>query len=171
MNVNEVRVKDALKKDAGKGIIRLDPKLMKNLRLNPDDVIEISYPKENSKTVGILYPGKKEDEGTNQIRLDQSFRLSLGVSLDDIVSIKKIEVELAERVTFRVTAGSSLPKDSEWLAKKLENQIVSPNDTVNLYDWGRKITLEVINFIPQANAARIHLDTEIILSETEREFD
>ena len=170
MYTNEVRVKDALKKDAGKGIIRLDSNVMKQLELNPHDVIEISYPKQNRKTVGILYPGKKKDKGTKQIRLDQSFRISLGASLDDIVSIRKIEVVLADKVTFNVERNSSLPKDSQWLAKKLENQIVTLNDTVNLYDWGRKIKLKVINFIPKANAARIHLDTEIILSEIETDY-
>lgn len=169
MNLNEVRVKDALKKDAGKGIIRLDPKVMKKLNLNPNDVIEILYSKENRKTVGILYPGKKKDKGTNQIRLDQSFRISLGASLDDFVSIRKIEVVLADKVTFNIAENSSLPNDSQWLAKKLENQIVSSNDTINLYDWGRKINLKVISFIPKANAVRIHLNTEIILSEIETE--
>lgn len=167
MNPNEVRVKDALKTDAGKGRIRLDPKKMKSLNLNPYDVIEITYPKENKKTVGILYPGKKKDKRTNQIRLDQSFRISLGASLDDIVIIRKIEVGLANKVTFNVEKNSSLPKESQWLAEKLENQIVTLNDTINIYDWGRKIKLKVINFIPKANAVRIHLDTEIILSEIE----
>ena len=171
MNPNEVRVKDALKKDAGKGIIRLDPNVMKTLDLKPRDVIEISYPKENRKTVGILHHGKKKDKGTNQIRLDQSFRISLEASLDDIVSIKKIEVEFADKVTLNVAEGSSLPKDSQWLAKKLVNQIVTINDTINLYDWGRKIKLNVISFTPNANAVRIHLDTEIVLSEIKAEYD
>ena len=171
MYTNEVKVKDALKKDAGKGIIRLDSKVMKQLDINPNDVIEISYPKENRKTVGILYPGKKKDKGTKQIRLDQSFRISLGVSLDDIVSIRKIEVVFADQVTFKIAENSALPKDSEWLAKKLENQIVSSNDTVNIYDWGRKINLEVVSFLPNANAVRIHLDTEIVLSEIEQEYN
>lgn len=166
MNLNEVRVKDAFKKDAGKGKIRLDPKIMKDLNLYPYDVIEILYPKKNRKTVGILYPGKKKDKRTNQIRLDQSFRISLGASLDDTVIIRKIEVGLADKVTFNVEENSSLPKDSKWLAKKLENQIVTLNDTINLYDWGRKIKLKVINFIPKVSAVRIHLETEIILSET-----
>ncbi|TFG26032.1 MAG: hypothetical protein EU532_10930 [Promethearchaeota archaeon] len=168
---NEVRVKDALKKDSGKGIIRLDPKVMKKLNLNTKDVIEIVYPKENTKTVGILHHGKKKDKGTNHIRLDQAFRMSLGVSLDDIVSIKKIEVVFADKVTFKVKQNSALPKDSKWLAKKLENQIVSANDTINLFDWGRKINLEVISFTPKAKAVRIHLDTEIILSEIETQYN
>ena len=171
MNLNEVRVKDALKKDAGKGRIRLDPKVIKQLGLKTPDVIEISNPKENKKTVGILYAGRKKDKGTNQIRLDQSFRISLGASLDDIVSIRKIEVVLADKVTFNIAEHSSLPKDSQWLAKKLENQIVTSNDTVNLYDWGRKINLKVISFVPNVNAVRIHLGTEIILSEIETDYD
>jgi transitional endoplasmic reticulum ATPase len=171
MDTNEVKVKDALKKDAGKGRIRLDPKVMKQQNLKPTDVIEISNPKENRKTVGILCPGRKKDKGTNQIRLDQSFRISLGASLDDIVSIRKIEVVLADKVTFNIAEDSSLPKDSKWLAKKLENQIVTSNDTINLYDWGRKIKLRVVSFIPNVSAVRIHLDTEIILSEIERNYD
>ena len=45
----ELRIKDALKEDAGKGIIRIDPNLMKELDLNPNDVIEITHHRENRK--------------------------------------------------------------------------------------------------------------------------
>jgi len=40
----KVRIKDALKDDAGKGRVRIDPDVIKELKLKNGDIIEISHP-------------------------------------------------------------------------------------------------------------------------------
>ncbi|MFX1239489.1 MAG: hypothetical protein ACFE8P_17440, partial [Promethearchaeota archaeon] len=71
-NIRKVRVKDAFKQDAGRGIVRLDPILIKDLNLKSGDVIEIRQSLYNKKTAAILMSGKSEDEGKNVIRVDPS---------------------------------------------------------------------------------------------------
>ena len=92
---NRLRVKDAFKEDAGRGIVRIDPDLTSELNIKTGDVVEIAHPTTNLKTAALLYPGRLEDKGTGIIRIDQSLRRNLGASLDDIVEIRKIEAALA----------------------------------------------------------------------------
>ena len=61
----KVRVKDAFKEDAGRGIVRIDPDIIKEMTFKTGDVIEISHPTHNRITAALLYPGKREDKGTN----------------------------------------------------------------------------------------------------------
>ncbi|MFX1489116.1 MAG: hypothetical protein ACFFBI_08210, partial [Promethearchaeota archaeon] len=96
----KVRIRDAYKGDAGRGVIRIDPDINDQLNLKTGDVIEITHPIAGKKTAALLYPGKNEDRGSNSIRIDSSLRRNLSASLDDIVEIRKIEASLAERVTF-----------------------------------------------------------------------
>ena len=95
---NRLRVKDAFKEDSGAGRIRMDGKIVKNLKLQNGDAIEIINPTTNARTVGLLFPGKIEDDFTGIIRLDQYLRRNINVAIDDIVEIHKIEAVAAEQV-------------------------------------------------------------------------
>jgi hypothetical protein len=52
-NPRKVRIKDAFKEDAGKGIIRIDPDVSNELNLKVGDVIEIVHPFTNKNTVAL----------------------------------------------------------------------------------------------------------------------
>ena len=42
-NNKRVRIKDAFKEDAGRGIIRIDPEIINRLNLKSGDIIEIDH--------------------------------------------------------------------------------------------------------------------------------
>ncbi|MFX1590389.1 MAG: CDC48 family AAA ATPase [Promethearchaeota archaeon] len=161
----KLRVKDAFKEDAGRGIVRIDPETIEKLNLRTGDVLEISHPIVNKRSAALLYPGKREDRGTGIIRIDPSLRRNLGASLDDIVEIRKIEAALANKVTFAGLEESVIVRTPQQLARQLENRVLTKGDILSFYSMGRRIDLIVIDYSPQAEAVRIHLDTKIILSE------
>lgn len=161
----KVRVKDAFKQDAGRGIVRVDPELVNLQGWKTGDVIAIKHPKSLEKTAALLYPGRSEDKGTNVIRMDASLRRNLGASIDDIVMIRKVDAALADKVTFAGLEEAVILRNSQQLASKLENRIITKNDILSFYAYGRRVDLIVVNFSPKAPAVRIHLDTQIILSE------
>ncbi len=161
----KVRVKDAFKEDAGRGIIRIEPDVIKELNLKTGDVIEIYHPITERKTAALLYPGKAEDKGTNTIRIDPSLRRNLKANLDDLVEIKRIEANLAEAVTFAGLEEAVILRNSQQLARKLENRVITRGDILSFYAYGRRIDLVVVDYSPKTNAVRIHLDTKIVLSE------
>ncbi|MFX0044111.1 MAG: CDC48 family AAA ATPase, partial [Candidatus Hodarchaeota archaeon] len=167
-----VKIKDAYKIDAGRGRIRMDPDLIKELNLRTGDVIEISHPIAEKKTAALLYPGKDEDKGTNSIRIDSSLRRNLNTSLDDIVEIRKIEASLAERITFAGLEESILLRSPQQITQILENRVVTKGDILSFNAMGRRIDFVVIDYHPRAEAVRIYLDTKITISEkTHKEFE
>jgi len=97
---NQLKVKDAFKEDAGRGLVRMDPDVVQTLNLKTGDVIEISHPLTEKKTAALIYPGRNEDRGSGTIRIDPSLRRNLSASLDDIVEIRKIDAALADKITF-----------------------------------------------------------------------
>ncbi len=161
----KVKVKDAFKQDAGRGIIRVDPDLSNLQGWKTGDVIEIMHTQTLEKTAALLYPGRPEDQSLGIIRMDASLRRNLGASLDDIVSIRKIDAALAERVVFAGLEEAVILRNSQQLASKLENRIITKNDILSFYAYGRRVDLIVVNFFPKADAVRIHLKSQIILSE------
>ncbi len=164
MNSKKVRIKDAYKRDAGRGRIRIDPHIIAKLHLRTGDVIEISRPALEKKTAGLLYPGKLDDLDTNTIRIDSSLRRNIGASIDDVVEIRKIESVQAEGITFAGLEESIIIRKSEQLTRMLENRIITIGDILSFNAKGRRIDFIVIDHSPQVDAVRVHLDTEITIS-------
>jgi len=162
---NMLKVKDAFKEDAGRGLVRIDPEVVKKLGLKTGDVIQIIHPLTEKKTAALLYPGRNEDKGTGTIRLDPSLRRNLGASVDDIVEIKKIEAALADKVIFAGLREAIVSRKSQQLARILENRVITKGDILSFYAYNKKVDLIVIDYFPRAEAVRIHLDTKIIISD------
>ncbi len=163
--VSKVRIKDAFKEDAGRGIVRIDPEIVSNLKLKVGDVIKIIHPVVNKKTVASLSTGKNEDKGKKIIRMDPSLRRNLGASIDDLVEIKKISVDLANTITFAGLDNSLIPRDPQALARKLENRAITKGDSLSFYAMARRIDLVVVDYTPNSEAVKIQLDTKILFSE------
>ncbi|MHA1105306.1 MAG: CDC48 family AAA ATPase [Promethearchaeota archaeon] len=162
-NPRKVRIKDAFKEDAGRGIIRIDPDVTNKLNFKVGDVIEIVHPFTNKNTVALLYTGKNEDKETNIIRMDPSLRKNLGASIDDLVEIKKIEANEAESITF--SGLSLIPRDPQALARKLEKRVITKGDILSFYAMARRIDLIVLGFKPEVEAVKINFNTKILFSE------
>jgi transitional endoplasmic reticulum ATPase len=163
---NQLKVKDAFKEDVGRGIVRLDPDVVQKLKLKTGDVLEISHPLSEKKTAALIYPGKNEDRGSGTIRIGPSLRRNLSASLDDIVEIHKIDAALADKITFAGLKEAIFTRKSQQLARTLENRVVTKGDILSFYaSANKRVDLVVIDYIPRTKAVRIHLDTEIIISE------
>ena len=163
--VSKVRIKDAFKEDAGRGIVRIDPEIVSNLKLKVGDVIKIIHPVVNKKTVASLSTGKNEDKGKKIIRMDPSLRRNLGASIDDLVEIKKINADIANTITFAGLDNSLIPRDPQALARKLENRSITKGDSLSFYAMARRIDLVVVDYTPNSEAVKIRLDTKILFSE------
>jgi len=162
---SRLRVKDAFKDDPGKGRVRIDPEVVKKLELKTGDAIEISHPISKFKTAALLFPGKLEDSGAGTIRLGPFLRRNIDVSIDDYVEVRKIKAALAEKVVF-ASLSESFRINTKKLNTELENRVVTKDDILSFYAPGNKIyELIVVDFQPRTDAVRIHLKTEIKLSE------
>ncbi|MHA1410410.1 MAG: AAA family ATPase, partial [Candidatus Odinarchaeia archaeon] len=157
-----LKVAEALNRDVGRNIARLDPDVAKKLGLQSGDVIEIVG---NKRTAALVWPGLPEDKGKGIIRIDGATRRNAGTSLDDKVEIKKIEVKPAKSITFAPTEAIRIQGAENYLKRLLEGRVLTIEDNVEIATMGGKIVLVVTNHIPKADSVIMNYDTEVIVSD------
>ena len=99
---NEIRLKvaSATQRDAGRGIVRIDPRMMVKIGISTGDIVEIEGKK---TTVAIVWPAYQEDSGLDIIRMDGVTRSNAKVSIGDTVIVRKAEAKQASRIILAPT--------------------------------------------------------------------
>ncbi len=161
-----LRVADALQRDVGRGIARIDPKVVKELGLTSGDIVQITGKR---KTNALSWPAYEEDYGKGTVRIDGYLRNNAGVSIDDKVTIRKIEAKIAERLTLAPTEPLRIVGGEEYLSQLLEGRVMSRGDYVPINIMGRKVDLVVTNTVPSAEAVIITETTEVVVGEQVKE--
>ncbi|MBI4983583.1 CDC48 family AAA ATPase [Candidatus Woesearchaeota archaeon] len=91
----KLKVMEAVQDDVNKGIVKIDSSYMRQMRVNPGDVVEIKGERITAALVDRAYPG---DIGLNIIRMDGNTRRNAKTSIGEIVYVKKAEVKPAKKV-------------------------------------------------------------------------
>jgi len=157
-----LRVVQAKTADDGKGIARIDPALLKILKLSQGDTAMIEGTRSTAVTV---YAGYPEDENRGTIRIDGVTRKNAGVGLDEKLAIRKVVPKPATKVTLAPTQPLKLLGGEEYLVQNLEGRPVVKGDLIEVSVMGRKFTLVVQGFQPSAEAVAIQNFTQVKLSE------
>ena len=63
---------------------------------------------------------------------------------------------IAGTVVFAGLEEAVILRNSQQLANKLENRVITKNDILSVYAYGRRVDLIVVRFSPKADAVRIH---------------
>ncbi len=91
-----LKVTETIQDDVNKGIVRIDSRYMKELEVREGHFVEI---KGSRSTVGIVDRALPGDIGLNIIRMDGLLRRNSKAGIGEYVTVKKIEVEEAKKVT------------------------------------------------------------------------
>ena len=92
----KLRVVEALQDDAYKGIVRIDPTLMKKLELERGDIVSIKGEREAYSVVDQSYPA---DRGEDIIRMDGITRKNVKTGIGEHVQIKRGKIKEAKKIT------------------------------------------------------------------------
>ena len=157
-----LKVSEAKPRDAGRGIVRLDPREANALGMQTGDVVMVEGKK---RTAALCWPGYPEDVGTRTIRMDGSLRRNAGAGIDDRVKVTRIQAKNAEKVVFAPTEPLKIMGGEEYLSQVLEGRVVMRGDTVELNVMGRKLELVIVNMAPSAEALLIGVQTKIVVSD------
>ncbi|MHA1754579.1 MAG: CDC48 family AAA ATPase [Candidatus Odinarchaeia archaeon] len=157
-----VKVAEALNRDVGRNIARLDPKIAKELGVSSGDAIEIIG---NRRTAALVWPGLPEDYGKGIIRIDGSTRRNAGTSLDEKVEIRRIEVKPARSITFAPTEAIRIQGAEDYLRRLLEGRVLTIGDTVEIATMTGKIVLVVVDHTPKADSVLMNYDTDVTVSD------
>ncbi|MHA1371592.1 MAG: CDC48 family AAA ATPase [Promethearchaeota archaeon] len=160
-----LRVRESLKKDAGRGIIRVDPAIQKKMGWKNGEVFSI-ISLSGKKTAAKLWPGLPDDEGTGIVRIDGSIRSNVGVSLDEYVFVRgPIKVKPAQLVILAPLEGRIRVMGSRYLSHMLEGRVLTRDDVLRIPVMGGILNLLVVNYRPSADAVIVEIETEIEISE------
>ncbi len=134
---NEVRLKVGElteRTDFGRGICRIDAKIMQKLGVKEGDVIEVEGKR---KTYAIAVRAYPADVGLNIIRMDGLERRNAGAGIGDFVSVRKANVKEAKYVVIAparegivVHMSPQLMKSNLYMRPLVKGDIIIPNPVV-----------------------------------------
>lgn len=133
----KLKVMESVQDDVNRGIVKIDSMYLRQIGVNPGDVVEILG---NRKTVSIAdraYPG---DIGLNIIRMDGNTRTNSRTTVGELVEIKKAQVEVATKILIAPTNKQVVLKASPHLFKLgLLGKAVMKGDLVSLGHSKRRV--------------------------------
>jgi len=144
-----LKVKEALPKDVGRAIVRIDPDDMKRLRVEVGEIIEISGKRQ---TPAKVMPCYIEERGKGIIQIDGITRENAQVGIDEKVKIQKVQVRPAGKITLKPLSVSGLlqkDKDIKYIGSLIEGLPLITGDRVRANLFGsRACDFKVVDTIP-----------------------
>jgi len=133
-----LRVAEALPKDVGRGLVRLDPQDLEQLGVDIGDVIEVTGKR---STVGRAMPAYVDQRGQGLIQMDGILRANAGTSLDERVTVRRVEVQPARAIVLLPTESLRTPPgaaQARYLARLLDGIPVVADDQVRVTLFGTR---------------------------------
>ena len=157
-----LRVAEARQRDVGKGVARIDPALMKILKLEDGDAVIVEGKRRTALQVFTGYP---EDENRGVARIDGNARRNASAGIDDKIGLRKVSPKPVEKIAFAPLEMLRIMGGEEYVAQALAGRVVMRGDIVELPVMGRKIELMVASYHPAGEVAMINADTIVSISE------
>jgi transitional endoplasmic reticulum ATPase len=133
-----LRVAEALPKDVGRGLVRLDPQDLERLGVGIGDVVEIAGKR---PTVARAMPAYVAQRGQGLIQMDGILRANAGAALDERVNVRRVEVQPARTVALAPVEALRTSREAaqaRYLARLLDGIPVVPGDRVRVNLFGTR---------------------------------
>lgn len=145
-----LRVAEALTKDVGRGLARMDPADMERLGCRVGDILAIEGKR---TTVAKIAPAYPEHRGKKSLQMDGVIRENAKVGLDDKVSVCLTEAQPARSLWLKTALGlskqRSIPTSDRYVGRLLEGLPVVKGDKVRAILFGsRTRDFHVVNTSP-----------------------
>lgn len=138
MNGIEFKVKEALPKDVGRAIARIDPEDMRDLGLEVGQVVQI---KGKRNTVAKAMPCYADDRGKKIVQIDGITRENARVGLDEKVTIERVESRPARKLTLCPLTATGMvqkDKDAKYIGSLIEGLPLTSGDKIRARLFGAK---------------------------------
>lgn len=127
-----LRVAEALPKDVGRGIVRIDPQDAERVGAVVGDTVEITGQR---TTVGRVMPAYAAQRGQSLIQMDGILRGNTGAGLDEHVEVQRVDTQSARTVVLTPLDGSHARPGSaqaRYLSRQLDGIPVVVGDRVRV---------------------------------------
>jgi transitional endoplasmic reticulum ATPase len=136
MAEKKLKVAEAIQDDVNSGRVRIDSGVMKELDVRPGDAVKVKGEKETVAIADRAYPG---DIGLDIIRMDGIIRRNAKAGVGEPVTISKIDVKEAKRVTIAPDRKDIVIKAPPELFKQgLFGRVMIKGDVVSISLTGRR---------------------------------
>ncbi|MDO8369711.1 MAG: CDC48 family AAA ATPase [Candidatus Nitrotoga sp.] len=122
-----LKVSEALGKDVGRALARMDPSDIKALGVEIGDILEVVGKR---RTVCKVMPAYKDDRGGSRIQMDGVSRGNAETALEDIVTIRKVVAQPAQRIVLSPTASGFSDRDLQYIGMRLDGLPVLEGDRI-----------------------------------------
>jgi len=160
----ELRVAEALQKDVGRGIARIDPDDMTKMGVKPGDVIRITGKRES---VAKVMPSFPDDRGKNNVQIDGLVRNNAGTALGEKLHLQRTDWKLATKLELlpigTLRAGAS-GLHSRHVGRVLEGLALVEGDRVSTTSIGSRSRDFMVSRAVPKGAVVIQSSTEIEIS-------
>lgn len=144
----QLKVAEANARDVGRGIARVDPEVMEQLgRAESGEIVSLTGKRQ---TVAKMMPTFPELRGRGLVQIDGIVRENAQAGIDEHVTLARITVEAARKVTLTpLTSTSRASTESAYVARQLSAIPVTIGDRVQTTFLGtRKQDFRVVDTIP-----------------------
>ena len=131
----KLKVTEALNKDVGRGIARIGPADLEELKISVGDVVEISGKR---AAVCKAMPVHKDLRGQSRIQIDGLLRENAGVALDELVTVRKISCRPAERVVLAPVNTRPSDRDLDYIGRLLDGLPVRAGSRIRATLFGSR---------------------------------
>ncbi|HUT75804.1 MAG TPA: CDC48 family AAA ATPase [Armatimonadota bacterium] len=160
-----LRVAEALSKDVGRGIARVDPADMEKLGVQVGDVILIGGKR---KTAARVMPAYPEQRGKGMLQIDGITRENAQTGLDEKAIVEKADGRPAQVIVLS-PLGSVAPlrsdKDTGYLGRLLEGLAVTAGDRVRATLFGSRFQEFLVAETAPREVVLVHSATTIKVRE------
>ena len=161
----QLRVAEAKHRDVGKRRARIDPEPMRQLGIEPGQVIELTG-KRNTAVIGWQ---ADDEQGRDIIRIDGQTRKNAGIGINDLLSVKPINAKAAKMVVLLPLANNNVVIDKEFcefVKNRLRGYPVTAGDEISVIILGNSMDFRVEKVVPKT-IAKIDSSTKLsILAES-----
>lgn len=155
------RVSEALKRDAGRGIVRLDPDDMQALGVSIGGFVRVTGKR---ATLCKAMPQFREHRGQSRVQLDGAARENAGAGVDDHVRLEPADPPEAETVTLTPRTVRITDRDLDYVGGLLDGIAVRPGDVVRATLFGSRTAEFTVDACKPAPEAVIHPTTRLLIN-------
>ncbi|MHA1654722.1 MAG: CDC48 family AAA ATPase [Candidatus Thorarchaeota archaeon] len=142
----KLKVAAAMPRDQGRGIVRLNSSVRRELGINSGDYVLLKGTKE---TVAVCWPALKEDEVLDMVRMDGLIRTNAGVKLGEMVEISPVNVPEGTRVVLAPSQPVRFQRGfEEYVKHQLMNKPITRGDIIMIASIGQGLQFTVTAAAP-----------------------
>jgi transitional endoplasmic reticulum ATPase len=135
--MSTLRVSEAVTKDVGRGIARIDPRDMARIGAEVGDIVEILGKR---ATVAKAMPAYMEDRAKDIIQIDGIARENAQISLGEKAQVQRVDSKPANTIILAAITprGMLRERDTSYIGRLLEGLAVVPGDRVRATLFGTR---------------------------------